>query len=133
MGIGPEITVTLSSNLIQFEWRGKQLQLEPYVNMDMDKRAPVQIGKNANMPGTILIGVFDIKSELPFPGDKFPFLQMLFEYGIGKMFEQQRLPMLKPLIIIRGVDSLREILGGYQYALIATAFIKAKARFVRFE
>ena len=133
MGISPEITVTINPNLIEFQWKENLIRLEPYVNMDMNKRSPVRIGENSEYPNTFLVGVFDPKSEIPSYPDKFPFLQMIFEYGIGKMFEKRRIPILKPIIIVHGIESLKGIFFGYQHALIATAFMKANAYTVRFE
>jgi hypothetical protein len=133
MGISPEITITINPNFIEFQWKENLIRLEPYVNMDMNKRSPVRIGENSEYPNTVLVGVFDPKSEIPSYPDKFPFLQMIFEYGIGKMFEKQHLPMLKPIMIVRGIDSLKEVFFGYQHALIYTALIKAHAQTVRFE
>lgn len=133
MGISPEIIVTISPNSVQFQWKENQLQLEPYVNINVSQMAPVRIGEKVEIPGTILIGVFDPKSELPSYPDKFPMLQMIFEYGIGKMFERRYFPMLKPIMIVRGIDSLKDIFFGYQRSLIHTAMIKANAQAVRFE
>ena len=78
MGLSPEITVMISPSSIQFQWKESHLSLVPYVNIDLRKMAPVQIGEKAEIPGTVLVGVFDPQSELPSYPDKFPILQMIF-------------------------------------------------------
>lgn len=133
MGIGPEIIITVSPKSIDFQWNQNRLHLEPFVNIDPEKMAPIQIGKDEALADSFLVGVFDPKSEIPSYPDKFPFLQMIFGYGIGKLFENQRLPVFRPLVIIRGERSLNELLGGYQRTLIYEAVMRAHARECRFE
>jgi len=133
MGISPEIIVTVSPTSIDFQWKENQLRLEPYVNIDIEKMLPVQIGKNEEVPGAFLVGVFDVNSEMSLSPDKFSVLQLIFGYGIGKMFEKQRLPVFKPLIIVHGDDSLREILCGYQRKLLYDAIMESNARNCKFE
>jgi hypothetical protein len=92
---------------------------------------PVAIGENRDIPDATLVHLFE--ADTGHEVDKFGFLRLFLEYGIGKTFEQKRFPALKPVIIYRGAETLRKALVGYHMGILHQAGLLAGAREVRFE
>jgi hypothetical protein len=92
---------------------------------------PVAIGESQEIPDTTLLHLFDPASGTDI--DKFGFLRLFLEYGIGKTFEKRTFPALKPLVIFKGVETLQKALVGYHYGILYQAGLLAGARDIVFE
>ncbi|MFZ5880503.1 MAG: hypothetical protein ACOY0R_14130 [Chloroflexota bacterium] len=92
---------------------------------------PVSIGESEGTPDTQALRLFDPESGVEI--DKFGFLRLFLEYGIGRTFEKGRFPALKPVIVFRGAETLKKPLFGYHYGILHQAGLLAGAREVRFE
>jgi hypothetical protein len=135
MKFDSEIVVEVASEYFHFTKGNQQLRLATYLNIKSEngKTFPIAIGERQEIFGSTLVSVFDPNISDNPDTDKMALLQMLMEYGVGKLLEQQRFPSLRPRIVFRGHENLRTILCGYQRGILETAAMRGGAREVRFE
>lgn len=132
MKLSPTIHIRVTSEHFVFQLEGRELHLEACIHylLEGNEVTPVAIGDRVEIPNAHFTDLF--KPKEPY-ADHFYLLQLLLEYGFGKMLGKKLLPSLKPAIVFHGVEQLYEILGGYQFGVFEKAALQAGARSVKFE
>jgi hypothetical protein len=133
MKLAPTIIIEINPEYFLFIQDDVKYVFETCVNYTVREGvpAPVAIGENREIPDATLVHLFG--KETDYDMDKFGFLRLFIEYGLEKVTEQKRFPSLKPLIIFRGAETLKEALVGYHFGILHQAGLLAGAREVRFE
>lgn len=134
MKILPEITLHITPAHFEFRYKEKNFSLEPFINFDLiaDKVIPVTIGENKEIPGLTLINLLDPKETFN-KDEKHILFQFFMEYGIGKCFEKNFFPTLRPVVVFKGDKQLEILFCGYQRFFLERITLLSGASAVRFE
>lgn len=133
MKLSPTITIEVKPDYFVFINDDVKYVFETCIQYALQDGEPVPmaIGEAQEMPDTALLRLFDPESGTDI--DKFGFLRLFLEYGIGKTFEKRAFPVLKPVVIFRGAETLNKPLCGYHFGILHQAGLLAGAREVVFE
>jgi hypothetical protein len=113
------IDVELHPSKFTFSINEKDINISfsPFLYLHWDKTmwTPIAIGEEIpieyhNNPDIVRIDINDLRENLPSKSviSSEAFLQLLFEYGIGRCFESSLIPQLKPVVFIFGADRFNE-------------------------
>ncbi|HNB36722.1 MAG TPA: hypothetical protein PK414_10910 [Anaerolineales bacterium] len=131
MIFSPTIHVHITREHFVFQYEGQELHLEACIHylLEGNEVTPVAIGDRVEIPNAHFADLF--KPKEPYT-DHFYLLELLLEYGFGRMLGKRLLPS-KPDVIFHGVEQLYEILSGYQFGIFEKAALQAGVRSVKFE
>ena len=135
MNLRPTILIDLSSEYIDFTLKKRSIHFAAYMNIRIHegKAVPIAIGEKREYPNSILLGVYDFDGITKFNLEKTELLQLMMEYGIGKLFEKYWYPPRRPLVIFRGHRNLTGFLGDEYKKTLEEVAIQAQAWKVEFE
>jgi hypothetical protein len=134
MGLNPEITIEVNPEFFTFSHGMQTIKVDTLVTvLNNEKQEIIAIGENRTGSGIITIALFRANQNLPQGIDKLDLLTAFFDYALGKLFENKRVPVLRPLMIFHGVQSLEQILCGYHLSLLKSAALNGGARGIRFD
>ena len=131
------MTIDVSPEEFVFADKEKRLQLRTLVHVRASGKAKGSfvIAAIGDAPRDIVdfvtIKLFERDTEHDSRFSKFECLQSFLKYGISQM--QQKWAFLRPVVMIRGIDSLHPFLSGYQVPIVGRSIEAAGAREVRFE
>jgi hypothetical protein len=130
-----EITINVNPENFHFICENRQLILDTCVHLKYDENGNyhyVSIGERSVITDTIFVPLFENQPLDP-TLERFALLTGFMEYGIAKMFENVRRPVLKPKIMIKGAESFRSYFSGYHKFFLEAMALAAGAREVTFE
>jgi hypothetical protein len=134
MGLSPEINVEIYPEFFTFSYESQTIRVDTLVAVTTDdKRKVIAIGGNRHGPDDLPIALFSAIQDLPQDIDKLDLLTTFFEFSIGKLFANKKLPVLRPMMIFHGVQHLEKILCGYHLSIIKLAALNGGARGIRFD
>lgn len=137
------IIIELSPEKFTFLIKEKNISISfaPFMYLEKDELIwiPIAIGneipvENGKKPDIVRFDISDLKDTMLSNSviNSEVFLQLLFEYGIGRCFESFWFPQLKPVVIIFGSDQFNEYFRNPKelFELVAK---KGGARYVVFD
>ena len=78
-------------------------------------------------PEVSVINLFENHTPLPTELNKIGLLSMFLEYGIGKSIQSSIIPVLRPIVILHGINNFSDILSGYEKSFFGNVVISASA------
>lgn len=128
------VMIQIHPDHFYFSTRRVNLQFRTFINIHVvkGKWRVHSVGEElAGSPDVHRIDLF-LNSELPPGGNRSEAFEAFLRYAIEKLHRKTR-NIIRPLIIVKGAQSLDKILVGYQYNFLKRILGEAGAREVRFE
>jgi hypothetical protein len=130
--IAPQIDIELNPVFFVFSWKVHKRKVATLVSLDTRTRDLVAIGEKGNGEDVVSVSLFEPCEDLPAEVDKAELLQTFLEFNIAKLLEKQKILVARPKIVFHEDQQLKQLLCGYQRALLKTAALAAGAREVVF-
>ena len=135
MKLIPEIIINVNPENFHFICENRQLILDTCVHLKYDENGNyefISIGEKSIISDSVFVSLFENQPLDP-SIERFDLITGLMEYGVGKMFEDVRHPVLKPKIIIKGAESFQKYFSGYHKFFLEAMALAGGAREVKFE
>ncbi len=135
MKLIPEIVIQINPETFHFIFEDHQLILDTCVHLKYDEHGHYQfvsIGEKSVIPDTVFVSLFENQPLDP-SIERFDLLTGFMEYGIGRMFEKVRRPILKPKIILKEANTFQTYFSGYHKFFLEAMALAGGAREVKFE
>ena len=127
------ITIRVQPEIFHFTTGTDNLQLETYLNIQLidGKYTVHSAGEDASTTSGIMRVDLFRNSDVPADGNRMECLIAYLRYVIQKLHRRNH--FIRPLVIVKDVHSLDDVLMGYQYQLLRAALLECGAREVQFE
>lgn len=135
----PTIHIHLDPRQITFEpSKGEPFTLKTVVHVAKEKGRWLLAGVGVDTwenrpPEVVAVYLFDHSHALPEEINKLELLQGFMAYGIGKCLGSSILPVLRPTVILHGIDRFRDIFIGFERGIFYNVTEIAGARSVLFD
>lgn len=135
--LAPRISFDIAPNAFTVQAKDTSITIPTYLYLRKVNRRHeiVTVGEDpSDLNDAYRVDLFE-GNDPPNDGfDKLDCLEAYFRYALSALSQKiGRRWFLRPIVVVRGVDRLANVVGGYQRSLIREALTRAGAASIRFE